>query len=297
MTTENNTTTKIPSAEIEMITPQYAELLLTTCEVINRNRREQKVKALTSDMLNNRYHSLNGETVVIDENGNLRDGQNRLTALVRSKMTLPFLVVRNVNPDVIYTIDTGTSRTLADVLVMEHDINKNSRAVQSAVRAYYEMLKGTTALRSVSRSEEVTFFKENQGIIASTNYLGLCRKTRTLAHPATTVALHYIFSNIDSKQADLLVRACGGTGEVLKGDPIFSLYELLSNWRDKKVIVSNKTMAGVFIKTWNVMRGASSKTKVLVYRGDERFPKIDGSDLELYPATEIERTTSLMIKK
>ena len=70
----------------------------------------------------------NGESIVFDKYGILKDGQHRLNGIVATGKSYHICVVRGVEPDVMSTIDTGKSRTPGDVLYLNGFQNANKVA-------------------------------------------------------------------------------------------------------------------------------------------------------------------------
>jgi hypothetical protein len=58
----------------------------------------------------------NGETVKLDSNGNIIDGQHRLQAIVDSGVTIELILVEGLNPSVADTIDIGRKRSIEQYL-------------------------------------------------------------------------------------------------------------------------------------------------------------------------------------
>jgi hypothetical protein len=96
------------------MTPRKAKKLLES-NTANRTIRAAHVDALAREMQAGNWQ-LNGETIIVDEHGELLDGQHRLSAVVQSGCTVDMFVARGVATDTRSTIDQGISRTLADVL-------------------------------------------------------------------------------------------------------------------------------------------------------------------------------------
>jgi hypothetical protein len=107
-----------PKATIESITTPVAQALLDRM-VINRKLRAGHVERLAAAMRSGEYDGLNGETVKVDVQGRLVDGQHRLTAFLISGLSeIRLLVVRGVLESSKETIDQGIGRSPADVLAM-----------------------------------------------------------------------------------------------------------------------------------------------------------------------------------
>lgn len=102
------------SADVEQITPDRAKEYL----LLNHNNRkisEKAVAPLAQDMLNGNWR-LTGEAIKFDTDNNLIDGQHRLTAIERTGVSLPILVIRGVEPDAQLVLDTGMKRTGGNAL-------------------------------------------------------------------------------------------------------------------------------------------------------------------------------------
>jgi hypothetical protein len=101
-------------AEIIYLTPAYAKELLEK----NINNRRVKRGALDSyirQMKEGEWKE-NGEPIIIDKKGFVKDGQHRLQAAIAANFSYQCPLISDIEPDVMDTIDTGTNRTLGDVL-------------------------------------------------------------------------------------------------------------------------------------------------------------------------------------
>lgn len=104
-------------AQIVNISPQVAENYLKA----NKNNRtvdERKVSFYTSQMELGEWVE-NGESIIIDINGDLKDGQHRLLSIIKAKKTFRIPVITQVATNVMATIDTGKNRSIADILHLE----------------------------------------------------------------------------------------------------------------------------------------------------------------------------------
>lgn len=99
--------------QVVRMTPDMARDILKN-NPNNRNVKRDRVSLYATEMEKGRWQ-LNGESIVIDENGNLKDGQHRLMAVVKSQCTVPMIVVTGVDADCsIY--DRGSSRSVRDIM-------------------------------------------------------------------------------------------------------------------------------------------------------------------------------------
>lgn len=101
--------------EVVRMTPDMARAILKN-NPNNRNVKRDRVSLYASDMEKGRWQ-LNGESIVIDADGNLKDGQHRLMAVVKSQCTVPMIVVSGVDTDCnIY--DRGSGRSVKDIMTI-----------------------------------------------------------------------------------------------------------------------------------------------------------------------------------
>ena len=101
------------TATVINVTPELARTWL----VANPNNRQlsaHRVKAYAHDMSCGKWE-LNGEPIVIDKGGHLKDGQHRLAAIAMSNKTIPMLVVTGIDEST-SLFDRGRNRSTPDVL-------------------------------------------------------------------------------------------------------------------------------------------------------------------------------------
>lgn len=98
----------------EFISPEYAEDLLTNHNHGNRRLKNRTVEAYVTDLKSGNWDEQVGSTISIDERGELRDGQHRLTAIVKSGIGVKLWVCRNVSDKGIY--DSNVVRSISDQL-------------------------------------------------------------------------------------------------------------------------------------------------------------------------------------
>lgn len=98
---------------LRMITPEVAKEMLKH-NTINRRIVENRVKFYARSMKLGEWQ-LNPEGISFYENGNLRDGQHRLLAVIRSGISVEMYVTYDV-PNESFIVDRGAIRTTANVL-------------------------------------------------------------------------------------------------------------------------------------------------------------------------------------
>ena len=142
---------------IEVITPHQAELWLQRNES-NRNIRKNLVVKYARAIQAGNWH-LTGDGVSLSENGNLLDGQHRLTAIVQTGMPVRMGVFRKVPERSQQYKDSGAVRTVADGLRMY-----NNEIHGSLVAAVCKLLHifDTGAMFSLDYDETVSIYDQYQ---------------------------------------------------------------------------------------------------------------------------------------
>ena len=82
--------------EVMTITPAMAEKWLAGTTFKNRNVSITAVNRYANDIQNGQW-MLNGESIIIDDNGNVIDGQHRLRAILKSGASIQSVVVRGID--------------------------------------------------------------------------------------------------------------------------------------------------------------------------------------------------------
>lgn len=124
-----------PNGKVETITPEMAEEYLQHNEHNPRktaNRRQ--VESYARDMAARKWF-INGEPIVFDANGDLKNGQHRLMAIVKANVPVEMYVVRGVDPG-ITTFDYGMLRRMSQELGVSRNVEVLANVIVS--NAYYQ---------------------------------------------------------------------------------------------------------------------------------------------------------------
>ena len=101
-------------AEIIYLNPSKAKELLSM-NIGNRNKKSNVKKFYVKQMKEGSWKE-NGEPIIVDTSGIVKDGQHRLLAVIESGHSYNVPLITGVDPNVMDTIDTGSNRSLSDVL-------------------------------------------------------------------------------------------------------------------------------------------------------------------------------------
>lgn len=236
-------------SEVVNLTPALASVLLERNQS-NRSIRQARVKAFANDMIKGRWH-LNGEPIIIADNGLMNDGQHRCQAVIESGITIPVLIVFNVKRDTRTSLDQGTNRSLGDYLDMENV--PQGKLVGSVARYAWDYTKhGYLRVKSdkqASKDELLEFALEHKEFIDMIRFID--RKGVARQFGLSFLAFSYwLFWRKDQQAArDFIDKFITGEGLFLNNPILYTRNRLLSQ-RNLRIEVKVELM----IKTWNAWR-------------------------------------------
>lgn len=105
----------------ETVTPETAETILANNP--NRKMKKRHTEKLAFAMNEGQWKHT-GDTIKIDYDGNLRDGQHRLYAIIETGVARNLLVVRGIEPGAQLPMDTGSKRSFANNLSIKYPYEK-----------------------------------------------------------------------------------------------------------------------------------------------------------------------------
>lgn len=235
---DNGTTPEITTESIIM-TPGWAAELLEKNES-NRPLSAANVKRYAKAMVDGSW-ALNGEAIILDQYGNLLNGQHRLHACVESEKDFPTMLMRGVDRETAFaTMDTGKKRTPADVLAMLGSIDHQatSTAIRNIVK-YLKIIHDVPGAKAKPEPSEVaTFFTEHPLIEKAAEVSGgVGAKLKQVVAPHVAVAVIYLAMDKGHEEEVLknfFSQLRDGTG-LSSGDPIHTLRErLMRESREKR---------------------------------------------------------------
>lgn len=117
------------TARVVTMSPSRAADLLTR-NTINRPPREAWVAYLAERIAANEWH-LTQDAIAVDVEGNLANGQHRLSAIVRAGKSVSVLLMEGLPVDTMAVIDRGIVRTQADNLRLPKELVADSLLISN----------------------------------------------------------------------------------------------------------------------------------------------------------------------
>ena len=157
------------TTQIKAITPQYAGQLMIHNK-LNRPLNRTTVEDYKSQMLKGLW-VLNGEPIILSDQGTLLDGQHRLVAVQESGVTIQAVIVSGVDESTFATMDTGRNRTISDLFNIEEI--PNAAAIGSIITSYFRIIRSTgsgdhqDSIRKLklSKAEILGYYKDNATLL------------------------------------------------------------------------------------------------------------------------------------
>ena len=185
-------------AEIINLTPSKAK------ELLDKNIGNRKVKLSPKNsyvmQMKGGYWKENGEPIIVDCNGFIKDGQHRLLAVIESGFEYNVPLITGVDPNVMDTIDTGSNRSLGDVLELNGFSMSNITAgIIKTILAYKQGISTHVSggrSRAIPNSVGLEFALKNQErlikLVKAANRISKSQKISVLSSSEVALFLYAI---------------------------------------------------------------------------------------------------------
>lgn len=246
-------------AEILTLTPALATALLEN-NPDNRKIRKDRVLKYASDMRAGKWVGLNGQTIVVTEEGMLNDGQNRCVAVIEADARIQMMFLFGVTRESRMTLDAGASRTAGNYLHMSGVKNANNVAKITRLLLSLVKVKGGHWQLSHWARQSLTNIHLTDYAIEHEEEINHAVKTvnrgdHRILTADSNLAASYIFINRGTKYDQAVVDGFYDDllyGEGLqKGDPALVLRRRLILGRNSLERLRSEEVLELIIKAWN----------------------------------------------
>lgn len=236
------------------VTPRMAkDWLSTNCE--NRTLSSDWVDKLARDMANGDFPNV-GETIKFDQDGNLIDGQHRLSAVVQSGRQIEFIVVEGIDRDHRYKMDKQRRRTAADELTMRFQM-PSAKLVSAATRLVllWQIEEVKSEGYKPTDAEIVEFSVKNRETLVSAVRFGVNLRHEIGAIPSASAAMYFLTHEIDATMAVGFWTGVQKGSGLVDGDPELTLRNAIIRWNQvtqgSKLV---KPFLALLAQGWNAKR-------------------------------------------
>jgi len=259
--------------QLETITPELAQQFLDR-NTDNRPHKERHVRFLADQMRAGAWQ-ITGDPIKIGKSGRLLDGQHRLMAIVQSETTQRLYVARDCEEEIFAVLDTGRSRSAADVLATAG--LKNSTAVSAAAKLLIMHERGVLAImggkQRAATNAQILAYTAQHDVEASASKASAWSKRCKLLNPGEWVAMHYLLAKKAPQQADEFLQQITTGLNLTEGHPVLILRQRLQAARDGRFNFTAAERMAMTVKAWNAHR-EGRKIGQLTWKNYEEFPEI-----------------------
>jgi hypothetical protein len=265
-----------PSLDLEVvtITPELAQEWLDRGGT-NRKITRRRIDAMAAAIQRGEWR-LTGEAIKLDSEGRVRDGQNRLHAIVQAGTPVTSVVARGVDEDAFDVMDTGRSRNAADVLHIHGYPSQNALAAAARGLMFFERygrvfpsqrdshlyVTPVTTLHYVEHHSEII---EGVRLGDRIYHSGIQGGIGLWAIAMT------LFLRLNAQQAEEFAEHLTTGAGLHRGHPLLMLRNrLLGSQRDQYSTLSGReALVAIAIKAWNAWREGRT-LQTLSWRADGR---------------------------
>jgi hypothetical protein len=236
------------------VTPSLARRLIDLNADNNRNLLTRTVDMYARDMINNRWREKTGQTVKVNRNGRLLDGQHRMHAVVASGRTILFDLTLGIEPEEITVVDSHKPR--GHDAVIKTAGGGDLQGVSSCVKwvwAYDRGARvGTSGTNNPSPMEIVEKYRSDANMFEAAAKRGADCQGRGVCAKSIGATAYYLLSRLDKPEADdmfdMLVSGVYGLPDPSKLS-VYHLRETLIRRREKRL--TRPEQLALFMVAWN----------------------------------------------
>lgn len=264
-----------PTHSYVNVTPDMARRWLLRNSA-NRNLRAAKINQYARDMEAGRW-TLSNDDICFAPDGTLLNGQHRLNAVIKSGRTVLMGIKRNVPPAARQNMDSGASRTPADVLRFAGEAHASllGSALKQAILIETGRIYQDTNTHAVSRGEQVEFLAAHPELRGSVALVG--RIKQNIDAPPTALAIaHWLITLTNgSDLADLYINQLAKRVGEPEGSAVHAVDSRLREVRRNRNSYSTRYFVYLLIKGWNYYAAGKAVTKLqMAPKGEFRLPTV-----------------------
>ena len=247
----------------------------------NVNRRLRPKTNLVTAIVKDEW-TLTNDAITFDTDGNLINGQHRLTACVETNTPIDVIVIRGLPPYAQLAMDTGRKRTVSDYLQLRGYKNCDRIAAIGASLERYERFGlieainnnriGAYTIMSTCAYIEKNYESKIKPIYP--DVVSVVTKFKGV-YTSTLAPLFYMFKSIDIESYNHFIGMM--TGKYIPNVTLIRLREALIKNSESRDRLPQIYIAAYVVKAWNAyMKGVEIRTFKYCPGGakPEQFPEI-----------------------
>lgn len=260
-----------PFAVIATISPELAEHVLNKNDD-NRPTVSNNVIKIANDIESGLW-ALNGETIIVSEEGLLNDGQHRMQAVILTGMSIETVLFFGAPRKSRFTVDMGAARTCGHLLAMDGITDSNQKAAAGKLLLIWSRGAYTNADHIAGTKQEVrAFFEENRINIEKAYEAVANRPFSKAAGQTMMMAGHVILHQVNPAACGVFFEKLIDGADLQKGSAILQARNHFATISEKRLNSWEKLE--LLLRYWNAWRrGRVLNRNISVAR---EWPKIEG---------------------
>jgi hypothetical protein len=242
-----------------IITPEIAQEWLDRGGT-NRKITRRRIEAMTAAIQRGEWQ-LTGEAIKLDDQGRVRDGQNRLHAIVQAGIPVRSVVAQGVSDDAFDVMDTGRSRNAADVLHIHGYPSQNALAAAARGLMFIERYGRVFPTQRdshlyVTPVTTLQYVKDHPELIDGVRLGDRIYHSGIQGGIGLWAIIMTLFLRLDAEQAEQFTEHLTTGAGLHRGHPLLVLRNrLLGSQRDQYSTLSGReALVAIAIKAWNAWR-------------------------------------------
>lgn len=279
--------------KVETITPEAAEHLLASAAGIAQRHISPRRVAMYAGAMKRGQWRITHQSIAIDEDGVLIDGQHRLSAVVVAGVPVQMTVARGVPRTVFDAIDAGVARTAASTLHIAGVADAAATAAAIRLLMTYESVAGTrriglSEMRSrITTIDTLNFIHSPRGETLAAALTSARHISASLSRQGMRSWMAAGITLIDESRPDLGLRSefvekLESGAMLAEGSPILTLRRwLVSEHGYQRTDRSDRGLfaIGALLKAWNAWLYGKNLSLIRIRPGKENWP-LPGRDAE-----------------
>lgn len=270
------------SVNLELITPEKANNYLRYNRD-NRTLRPSHVYFLSNQIKQNLFLE-NGEAIIFDKNGKLKDGQHRLKAISINDKSFYIPIVRGVESKCMATYDTGKNRSASDILKLNgfSYYSELAALVQSINKHALKKSKAasfgrTSREQSWTNQQVLDYVEENYewllDIVVKVNRIHDKSINKVLTKSNMGVIVYLIAGKNATNDVYEFMKHLMGVIKLESSAPLY-LHIKLYNSKINKEPLNFYWILGMALKAWNFYIDGNPAIKHFKFSVDKELPKV-----------------------
>ena len=190
---------------VETITPDVAK------KYLQHNRKNRKVKprqveSLARDIRQGNF-KLTHQGIAFNSDGQLVDGQHRLLATLLAQLPITIMVSRDMPADCVEAIDRGETRSVCDIMNIEHSDERMALKDAKIVSALSQMVRCYYGRFKLSTAQTIALYKTmSKAVDAVYDIISRSTAYRRMTAPMIAAIIAAIHKGVPATQAE---KFCG----------------------------------------------------------------------------------------